>query len=189
MPTARIRMRSDVSRSLVLFLLLCLFLAVGLRPGVSAGPARSSAGSLWFSGYVLDDNRDDPIPGVTVVLTGYNLTTQKWDLIDRTDTNQSGYYELSIIEEQFNYNQVFIEADNLPDYVSTNASSVGGTVVDWDTIRYDAPWGSKTRVNNNFWDTYAPPTATPTQTPLPTCLLYTSPSPRDRTRSRMPSSA
>lgn len=168
MPTARIRMRSDVSRSLVLFLLLCLFLAVGLRPGVSAGPARSSAGSLWFSGYVLDDNRDDPIPGVTVVLTGYNLTTQKWDLIDRTDTNQSGYYELSIIEEQFNYNQVFIEADNLPDYVSTNASSVGGTVVDWDTIRYDAPWGSKTRVNNNFWDTYAPPTATPTQTPLPT---------------------
>ena len=26
-------------------------------------------------------------------------------------------------------------------------------------------------------------------TPLKTCLLYTSPSPRDRTRSRMPSSA
>ena len=25
--------------------------------------------------------------------------------------------------------------------------------------------------------------------PIPTCLLYTSPSPRDRTRSRMPSSA
>ena len=25
--------------------------------------------------------------------------------------------------------------------------------------------------------------------PVPTCLLYTSPSPRDRTRSRMPSSA
>ena len=28
-----------------------------------------------------------------------------------------------------------------------------------------------------------------TSTALPTCLLYTSPSPRDRTRSRMPSSA
>ena len=27
------------------------------------------------------------------------------------------------------------------------------------------------------------------ETPLPVCLLYTSPSPRDRTRSRMPSSA
>jgi len=31
------------------------------------------------------------------------------------------------------------------------------------------------------------PTAIPASTP--TCLLYTSPSPRDRTRSRMPSSA
>ena len=29
----------------------------------------------------------------------------------------------------------------------------------------------------------------PTQLPLNDCLLYTSPSPRDRTRSRMPSSA
>ena len=29
----------------------------------------------------------------------------------------------------------------------------------------------------------------PRETPLHTCLLYTSPSPRDRTRSRMPSSA
>ena len=28
-----------------------------------------------------------------------------------------------------------------------------------------------------------------TKTPIMTCLLYTSPSPRDRTRSRMPSSA
>ena len=60
MPTARIRMRSDVTRSLVLFLLLCLFLAVGLRPGVSAGPARSSAGWLWFSGYVLPRNVRGP---------------------------------------------------------------------------------------------------------------------------------
>ena len=35
------------------------------------------------------------------------------------------------------------------------------------------------------------PTPEPTQTPeeAKTCLLYTSPSPRDRTRSRMPSSA
>ena len=31
--------------------------------------------------------------------------------------------------------------------------------------------------------------AAPTATTLATCLLYTSPSPRDRTRSRMPSSA
>src|SRR5665811_569018 len=37
-----------------------------------------------------------------------------------------------------------------------------------------------------------PPKGTPgscTSTPLLSCLLYTSPSPRDRTRSRMPSSA
>ena len=33
------------------------------------------------------------------------------------------------------------------------------------------------------------PTPTPTPTPAPTCLLYTSPSPRDRQKSRMPSSA
>ena len=37
-------------------------------------------------------------------------------------------------------------------------------------------------------DEYVLPQTTPPQT-HPTCLLYTSPSPRDRTRSRMPSSA
>ncbi len=37
--------------------------------------------------------------------------------------------------------------------------------------------------------TAAPSTDMPTTEPQPTCLLYTSPSPRDRTRSRMPSSA
>lgn len=168
MPTAGIGVRSSVRLSVVLFLVLALLLSASLRPVVSAGPARSSTLLLYFSGYVLDDDRDDPIPGVTVVLTGYNQTTEKWDLIDRTDTDSAGFYQLGIIEEQFNYNQVFIEAETLPDYVSSNASSVGGTVVDWDTIRYDAPWGSKIRVNNNFWDTYAPPTATPTQTPTRT---------------------
>ena len=37
--------------------------------------------------------------------------------------------------------------------------------------------------------TVAPTTAEVSQATAQTCLLYTSPSPRDRTRSRMPSSA
>ena len=38
-----------------------------------------------------------------------------------------------------------------------------------------------------WWGSNRPATATPEE--IGTCLLYTSPSPRDRTRSRMPSSA
>ena len=38
-------------------------------------------------------------------------------------------------------------------------------------------------------DTYLQQALSDLKTPNPTCLLYTSPSPRDRTRSRMPSSA
>ena len=45
--------------------------------------------------------------------------------------------------------------------------------------------------NRNFSQVLDQMTATPQPEAavLPTCLLYTSPSPRDRTRSRMPSSA
>ena len=42
----------------------------------------------------------------------------------------------------------------------------------------------KSEVNHN-----APVSGTITQVNIKNCLLYTSPSPRDRTRSRMPSSA
>ena len=53
------------------------------------------------------------------------------------------------------------------------------------------------KTNNNFtelynvagWAVYGDSETSPTTQTHPTCLLYTSPSPRDRTRSRMPSSA
>ena len=46
---------------------------------------------------------------------------------------------------------------------------------------------AKNKIFENLISTYG--TATPFKTQSYNCLLYTSPSPRDRTRSRMPSSA
>ena len=63
-------------------------------------------------------------------------------------------------------------------------------LVDKDTINILLPGGTKSLVNNNNNTTYLTNDHVGSvRLALNTCLLYTSPSPRDRTRSRMPSSA
>ena len=56
-------------------------------------------------------------------------------------------------------------------------------IQEWDSLQPD-PISDKTKVELALIDLY-----NRLAMQIPACLLYTSPSPRDRTRSRMPSSA
>ena len=60
---------------------------------------------------------------------------------------------------------------------------------DWRFTLSDRPEYATVDYNDKTWDTVQLPHDWNIQQEFDICLLYTSPSPRDRTRSRMPSSA
>ena len=84
------------------------------------------------------------------------------------------------------------QAEGLVEHFGKVLSENGGKVVDSEY------WGLKTmayKINKNrkghysFLKTDSPSSAVQEMERLMSCLLYTSPSPRDRQKSRMPSSA
>ncbi len=110
-----------------------------------------------------------PLTGVTVQLYCSNSAGDLGSLIDSTLTNPSGVYTLraGVTCEYYHLRQV-----DLPGYSSQGATSLGGTVVDANWIRYSYPLEGKTLSGNLFWDqggtTPPTPTRTATATATPT---------------------
>jgi hypothetical protein len=137
--------------------------------GSPGGPA--SAQSVLFSGYVyegLPGPDNSGLAGVDVAIYSTNVSGQLQNLLDRTVTDVNGYYVLTTPDEVFTYYLEIVEF-NLPGYTSVDASSIGGTPLSYDMIEYTAPWYSKDRTNNNFWDL---PPASPTPTAVPVFSGY-----------------
>ena len=100
----------------------------------------------------------------------------------RNNLNKIDLYSISIGSEHIKHDELSqmkddVDLNKVIDFVLTNFGTWNaGQLSEW-SHSVGSPW-ALTRNNSNFkWgDVIA-------------CLLYTSPSPRDRTRSRMPSSA
>ena len=172
----------------------------------------SNAGNHYTSGTVsitgsglnaaanLKEFRDNGIMEVRVVDpgdssiaggAGYTFVNNRAQLGDslsiniaNSDTQQENYYLnklLTIVEGEGRGQYGYITS-----YDWNTGGVIAGTVTSaTDALRVEGSYTGKTGTSSNGLAT--PPTVTLTVDA--TCLLYTSPSPRDRTRSRMPSSA
>lgn len=132
----------------------------------SAPDATFAFSGTVFSGYP-NFGGNPGIQGVEVGIYGSNDPAGLGDLLDLTSTAGDGTYVLHVPQELFSYHYLFIAEWNLPGYTSVDAASIGGTVLDFDTIRY-TEWTDKVKTGNNFWDLPPEPTATSTPTPTRT---------------------
>jgi hypothetical protein len=110
---------------------------------------------IQFQGHVFSGAlgvETTPIGNVTLHLYG-SSTSDLSDavLIDSMPTNEYGWYALGVTNDIFNYYTI-IEYD-LGFYSSVGATSVGGVIVDSNTIQYASPAFGKTVTGNKFWDT------------------------------------
>ena len=105
------------------------------------------------------------------------ITNSRMDLIHKTTIN--------LIKQ---FDTIYLEDLNVKGMMKNHKLSKAISDVCWskfiDTLEYKAEWNDKSVVHT---DRFFPSSKTCSKCGC--CLLYTSPSPRDRTRSRMPSSA
>ncbi|NPV07949.1 MAG: hypothetical protein HPY83_08305 [Anaerolineae bacterium] len=103
------------------------------------------SGRVWAGGVGAETT---PVAGVTLQLycsTGAGLGT----LIESRVTDGTGNFVLPVAGYCLYYD--IVETD-LPGYLSAGATSVGGTVVDSNRIRYSAPLLGQTLDGNKFYD-------------------------------------
>ena len=75
------------------------------------------------------------------------------------------------------------------DFVKAGASLSDGQIAPFDILSIKGPFAVQEYVVNEIQEVYRLQGVRINDKHIECCLLYTSPSPRDRTRSRMPSSA
>ena len=113
-----------------------------------------------LSGRVYEGvNRDEttPLAGVTVALHCSRSAGNLGTLVEGTTTNGEGWYGLPVYGECEYYN--LYETDPTG-YVSVEATTVSGEIVDSNWIQYTHPLAGKTWTGNKFWDVPDSPTDT-----------------------------
>jgi uncharacterized repeat protein (TIGR01451 family) len=129
-----------------------------LAPGAfPEGAATEAQGFAILSGRVyagiapLEPPSSVPLEGVRVDLHCSNEPYPDLGaIIDTTVTDATGWYGLDVTVRQCLY--YYIRETNLPGYVSDDATSVDGTVMDPDLIQYTPSLFDKTLTGNKFWD-------------------------------------
>ncbi len=91
----------------------------------------------------------NPLADVTVALYCAQNVGELGTRIDETTTDGEGWYGLTASPGCEVYTLVETDPEG---YVSTGATTVGGDVLDDNTIRYQVPLAGKTRTGNKFWD-------------------------------------
>ena len=137
-----------------------------------------------------------PISGVDVVGELYQIYTKAIDPTFGTTVNNAFYVWPNVVSVQGDENGIIFYESNLIDTTSeylppsgrlkvtqtgTNARAV--SKYNWFSL------GGSPIITQLEWLSGGDPSKSTVMRVLLGCLLYTSPSPRDRTRSRMPSSA
>ena len=149
---------------------IALTLASTVLPPAAAVDLAAQAPVL--AGRVYAGNVGDtstPLAGVTVELYGSNDLGYLGERFAWTTTDATGWYDLEAEPIWEFYNIVEIDPSG---YVSMGASSVDGTVVDANRIRFAYPLAAQTLTGNRFWDRRpSAPTSTPTSTLLPAPVL------------------
>jgi hypothetical protein len=119
------------------------------------GATAASAAGYTFTGRVLDGEigieppNSTPIGGVTINIYGSNNQGQLGTLLTSVQTTADGHYVISASNGYENYT---IQEVNLPGYVDKGATSVGGTVVNANTIVFSWPFSGVDLTGNKFWD-------------------------------------
>ena len=111
-----------------------------------------------------------------------NIVDQNDEIISVGELNRSAKY---LLEKNFNNVSVIGEISNLS---RPSSGHIYFTLKDEDGAIRCAMFKNR-NINLNFKPQNGDQCLLKGQVSIYTCLLYTSPSPRDRTRSRMPSSA
>ncbi len=122
-------------------------LALGLIMGMCGLAEAQTLSGIVYEGDV--GNETKPLSGVTVKLycssNGYELG----ELKASTATNFYGWYAFQVPPGYQFYN---IVQEDLPGYTSVGATSVGGTVKNYNWIQYQKSLDGKTLSGNKFWD-------------------------------------
>jgi hypothetical protein len=126
------------------------------------GPSSLLAGNdfwdvpLAFVGQVFEGPLGDtstPLAEATVTLYCSATEGDLGTVLTSTQSDFNGFYELQVPQACSYYSIVETDPDG---YQSTGAASVGGAVVNDNTIRYASPIGALSLEENNFFDEVAP---------------------------------
>jgi hypothetical protein len=107
-----------------------------------------------LTGVVYDGyppNEDCPLPGVELTLYGSNNSGVLDQILDRSTTDEQGRYRLRFLG---GYDYYSIVEEELPDFVSSGASSPEGDVLTNDWIQFTGPAPGLNHTDNKFWDAY-----------------------------------
>ena len=138
--------------------------------------------SNWMPNVILGINRGGCIPGVYL---SHRLKTPH-EVIDVRLRDHSVKPNLAVLEKAYAFQKKILIIDDINDtgdtfkYIEDNFGKGDGRIK-FAALIHNKP--SKVKMDYHGYE------INKDEVPAWICLLYTSPSPRDRTRSRMPSSA
>ena len=117
------------------------------------------SGRVYKGSTGTEPPNSSPIPGVSVKLYGANNPSFSTAvLVDSAYTNSVGWYGLS---SRLSFEYYYIQETDPTGYTSQGATSVSGTVINSNLIKYDYPLDNLTLTGNKFWDNTSGPSNNP----------------------------